>query len=72
MIPSRTIDKVGITTLARIAKEYDRGAYYFISGNDIYELAVLAQRFNFKWDDPDEARDWENRINLMLSKVERM
>ena len=68
MIPAKTFDVVGGTTIAG-AKRFDPNGYYLLTGTDLNDLAVLAIRFNYAFKDPDETRDWQNRVSLMLSSA---
>jgi hypothetical protein len=71
MVPSKTIEKVGGTSMAAV-RTHSPDDYYALTGNDLNDLAVLALRMNARLDDANELRDWQNRINLMLSRVERV
>jgi hypothetical protein len=70
MIPKKTIEVVGPSTIAG-ALRFKAHKYYAIEGNALNDLCVLAVRFNSKWDDPDETRDWQNRLNLILDTARR-
>ena len=68
MIPAKTFDVVGGATVAA-AKRFDPNGYYMLTGTDLNDLAVLAIRFNHSFSDPDETRDWQNCVSLMLSSA---
>ena len=68
MIPAKTYDKVGGSVI-RAAVTRNAHDDYVVTGIDINDLAVLALRMNMKFDDPNELRDWQNRINLIVSSA---
>lgn len=68
MIPPETFKIVGSTTIAA-AHTRDPDTYFGVTGNDLNDLAVLALRMNFRCNDSNELRDWQNRINLILSNA---
>jgi hypothetical protein len=68
MVPSKTFEKVGAATVARVtthSPDYE----YAITGNDLNDLAVLVQRFEYRFDDPNELRDWQNRLSLIVGNA---
>lgn len=74
MIPGKTIEKVGTTTLAAIIDRAKRNGIethedYAIEGFELVELAVLATRMNARLDDAEELRDWQNRLNVLVDKI---
>ena len=71
MIPAKAIEAVGPTQMAALRH---RGAddLFALTGNDLNDLAVLAARMDFAFTDPNEKRDWQNRINLLLSNAVRL
>jgi len=71
MVPSKTFDKVSASSMAA-ARRHEPGDYYALTGNDLNDLAVLALRFEHRFDDANELRDWQNRLSLMLSGAERV
>ena len=73
MIPSKTHEVVGGTTVAGIIKRsgIEPGRFYAIDGFALHELLVLADRFNYRFTDPNETRDWQNRLNSIVDTVRR-
>jgi hypothetical protein len=71
LVPSKTIEKVGRTQMAALRRR-NPDAFFALTGNDLNDLAVLANRMNYSFDDANEMRDWQNRINLMLSAVSEL
>jgi len=74
MLPAKTIDKVGMTTMRAIMDRMKRQGVethedHAIEGYEVTELAVLAQRMNAALQDADELRDWQNRLNLLVEKL---
>jgi hypothetical protein len=70
MIPSKTTEVVGPRSIAG-ALRFKAREFYAVDGNALNDLCVLALRFNFKWDDPNESRDWQNRLNLILDAAKQ-
>lgn len=68
MIPAKTYEVVGGT---QVAAQITRSAHeeFAVTGTDLNDLAVLGVRLNYRMCDGDELRDWQNRINLILSKA---
>jgi len=71
MVPSKTFDKVSASSMAAV-RRHNPDEYYALTGNDLNDLAVLALRFEHRFEDANELRDWQNRLSLMLSRVERV
>lgn len=73
MIPSKTHEVVGGPTIAGIIQRsrIEPHDLYAIEGYALHELLVLAQRMDFRFDDPNEKRDWQNRLNGMVEAVRR-
>ncbi len=68
MIPAKTLKKIGqLQGRERFSSDHD----YILPGSDLADLFALTVRFNSKMDDPDELRDWQNRISLMLMNASR-
>jgi hypothetical protein len=63
--PAKTIQTIGPTQMQNLQR-FDSVDYYALTGTDLNDLAVLAERMNFRWDDANEMRDWQNRLNLMI------
>jgi hypothetical protein len=68
MVPSKTLEIVG-TGQAAAQIRFKAHESYALDGIDLNDLAILAIRLNSRMVDGDELRDWQNRINLMLSNV---
>jgi hypothetical protein len=64
-IPSNAHKVLGASTVAA-TKQYVPDEFYVLTGTDLNDLAALAARFNHSFTDPNENRDWQTRINLML------
>jgi hypothetical protein len=71
VVPSKTFDKVSGPSMAAV-RTRSADDYYAMSGNDLNDLAVLALRFEHRFEDANELRDWQNRLSLMLSRAERV
>ena len=75
MLPSNTHKIVGGPTVTGIIERsgIDGNQLYAIDGFALHELLVLATRIgNYRFDDPDEKRDWQNRLNGMVDAVRRL
>jgi hypothetical protein len=67
VIPTKTIEKIGVTTWRGINERgADKDEYYMIRGQHLNELTALAHRMDFQFNDGDEKRDWQNLINLIV------
>ena len=71
MIPSKTYDKVGGSTVRGCITREAHDSFA-LTGTDLNDLSVLVARMNDRFDDPNELRDWQNRISLMLSNAEKI
>jgi hypothetical protein len=67
-VPTKTIDIVGLAKVASLIvhKAHDD---YVVQGGDLNDLRVLAQRLETGITDANELRDWQNRINLLVSEA---
>jgi hypothetical protein len=68
MIPAKTREALGSSLWQ--TKVCEPNDYYGVIGNDLNELKALALRLNERLD-ANEARDWQNRINLMIDQAVR-
>lgn len=73
MIPNKTHEVVGGSQIGGIIQRsgIEPHDFYAIEGFALHELLVLAARFNHRFDDPNESRDWQNRLNGMVDAVRR-
>ena len=71
MVPGKTFAKVSGPSMAAV-RTRNPDDYYALTGNDLNDLAVLALRFEHRFEDAEELRDWQNRLSLMLSGAERV
>ena len=67
MLPSKTHKILG----SRLHQAYRNspGGMFAVSGNDINELRALAMRMGEPFTDPNEKRDWENRLHSMCDNA---
>ena len=70
MIPSKTREvlKSGIDQ----PHKNNPDDLFIVMGNDLNDLRVLALRLDYEFSDPNEKRDWQNRINLICSSAQLM
>jgi len=70
-VPSRTVNVIGASTLMGAeVRLFDPDSHYPLTGSDLNDLAALVVRFNFGFDDPNETRDWQNRLSVMISNAQ--
>ncbi len=72
MIPGKTLDLLGAQAVATARAKFDNDADYALLGKDLNDLRVLALRLEARMVDANELRDWQNRIDQMLSRAERI
>lgn len=70
-VPAKTFIKVSGASMASVRRR-DPNDYYALTGNDLNDLAVLVLRFEHRFEDANELRDWQNRLSLMLSSAVSM
>jgi len=68
MVPSKTYDVLG-TQMKRLLNEHKADDYFMVDGNVLNELRVLATRLDHPFTDPNEKRDWQNRLNSMVASA---
>lgn len=66
MIPAKTREALGSQLWQ--AKVCEPEEYYLVIGNHLNELKALAMRLTDRLD-PNESRDWQNRLNLMIDRA---
>lgn len=69
MVPDNTHNKIGPATMTTLSRRFPPDKYYAISGRQLTELLILANRFTYSFDNPGENRDWQNLINLWISDI---
>lgn len=67
-IPYSTIVKVGVNRLAG-ALRFKAHDDYKVDGIDLNDLCGLAVRLETAMTDANELRDWQNRLNEILSRA---
>ncbi len=67
-VPTKTIDHIGVDKTASLLR-FKSHEDYRVDGIDLNDLSVLAHRLNSAITDPNELRDWQNRINLLVSEA---
>lgn len=67
MIPNTTHELIK----DKRVRTFDDGDYA-LSDTDMRDLAALAVRLESKMVDANELRDWQNRLNLMLSQAQQL
>jgi hypothetical protein len=66
VIPAKTQKALGAQLWqAHVAKP---NAFYAVTGSDLNDLKALALRLTDRLD-PDEQRDWQNRLNLLVDQA---
>jgi hypothetical protein len=70
MIPTKTREvlKSGIAQ----AHKNDPDDLLIVTGDDLNDLRALALRLDYEFTDPDEKREWQNRIDLICSSAQLM
>ncbi len=70
MVPAKTIEVIGPGQMQALAARREESSTPFvIYGSDLNDLAALVLRFNAKMTDANELRDWQNRLNGLVSSV---
>ncbi len=67
-VPTKTIDAIGVDKTASLLR-FPAHEDYRVDGIDLNDLCVLAHRLSDAITDPEELRDWQNRINLMIHEA---
>ena len=67
-VPSATIDKLGVAGVAKVLRFKAHDAYAVI-GIDLNDLCALAARMEYAMTDANELRDWQNRLNLIITEA---
>ena len=67
MMPAKTAELLGSQMANAFVNKPDH--HFVISGTDMNDLRALAMRFDQPFADANEKRDWQNRINLILSSA---
>lgn len=69
MLPAKTLDLLGSSIHQALRHKEDE--FFLINGIDVNELQALAMRMTYRFDDPNELRDWQNRLNGMLDGLRK-
>jgi hypothetical protein len=65
MLPSNTYKVLG--TSLHQSQVCVPHRQYVIDGYKLNELKALAMRLSFRFDNPDEKRDWQNLLNSLVT-----
>jgi hypothetical protein len=67
MMPAKTAELLG-SQMGQAFRNKPED-HFVITGTDMNDLRALAMRFDHPFADANEKRDWQNRINLILSSA---